>query len=210
MGDVGEFGQSVLAGYAAAADSLIDPYDAIDCDVLFAPVRHMFPNQPVRIIDIGAGTGRDARWLASKGHHVTAVEPVSAFRSKGGGCTNGNITWIDDRLPGLERTIATGFGFCLINGVWQHLTEPERAMALPRIARLLAPSGQMVISLRHGPGAPGRPALPISVKTTLALAAQAGLTVCDKVQTQSLQPGNQRAGVTWTWLMLENSAISDR
>ncbi len=210
MGDVEEFGLKVRAGYSNAADNLIAPYDAIDCDHLFAPVRHMFPASPTHIIDIGAGTGRDARWLASLGHRVTAIEPVDAFRAAGQARRCDGVDWIDDCLPDLAKTTATGFGFCLINGVWQHLTDPERAIALPRIASMLAPSAGMVLSLRHGPGVQGRPVLPISLDRTLSTAAKAGMALRDRVDTQSIQPGNQRAGVTWTWLLLETGLTCDR
>lgn len=210
MDDVKEFGLKVRTGYSSAADSLIAPYDAIDCDHLFAPVRHMFPERPTRVIDIGAGTGRDARWLASMGHHVTAIEPVEAFRLSGQARQCDRVDWIDDCLPDLAKTTATGFGFCLINGVWQHLTDPERAVALPRIAGMLAPSAGMILSLRHGPGAQDRPVLPISIDRTLATAAKAGMALRDRVDTKSIQPGNQRAGVTWTWLLLQADPICDR
>ena len=34
---------------------------------------------PMRVLDIGAGTGRNALWLASRGHHVDAIDIVPRF-----------------------------------------------------------------------------------------------------------------------------------
>jgi protein-L-isoaspartate O-methyltransferase len=35
------------------------------------------------VLDVGAGSGRDAAWFAARGHDVVAVEPTSAMRSEG-------------------------------------------------------------------------------------------------------------------------------
>lgn len=197
----------VLEGYASAADDLVTPYDAIDNDALFAPVRHMFPANAQKVIDIGAGTGRDARWLADQGHDVTAVEPVAAFRASGQSWGVSCIQWIDDQLPLLRRVPDAGYGFGLLNGVWHHLSETAREQAMPNIARVLVPNGTVVLSLRLGPGVPGRPAVPICVGNSIDLANRSGLELLDRVDADSIQPGNRRAGVTWSWLLLRR--VSD-
>lgn len=48
----------VLEGYAAVGDDWIARSEAISCETLFAPVADLFPQRPLRIADIGAGTGR--------------------------------------------------------------------------------------------------------------------------------------------------------
>ena len=54
---------------------------------------------------MGAGSGRDAAWLASLGHEVIAVEPSDQMRARAQELHAGapGITWINDRLPGLEK-----------------------------------------------------------------------------------------------------------
>ena len=47
-------------GYAADAERLIDLYENISFAELHADVAHLFPAAPADILDIGAGTGRDA------------------------------------------------------------------------------------------------------------------------------------------------------
>lgn len=196
----------ILEAYAAAATSdLIERYEAFDPAVLYAPVLDLLPQHPARIADIGTGTGRDAAWFAGQGHRVLAVEPVQALRAAGMARHRGKaITWLDDALPHLRT--ARGFGsFHLVslNGVWQHIDDAARAVAMPVLADMLAPGGRLVLALRHGPGAPGRPALPISDAETIASAAACGLMVLRCVETASHQAANQALGVHWTWMMFE-------
>ena len=71
----------ILKGYedAASDGDLIQRLDGISSVDLFAPVIEHFPQQPSHVLDIGAGTGRDAAWLASLSHIVVAVEHVDAL-----------------------------------------------------------------------------------------------------------------------------------
>src|SRR4051812_45736794 len=74
---------TILSGYEESSAGLIDRFEAIDPAALYASVAEAFPDAPRRILDIGAGTGRDAAWLAAQGHQVLAVEPVDALRRAG-------------------------------------------------------------------------------------------------------------------------------
>lgn len=74
----------ILEGYEAAAmPALIARFDAIPSEEIYAPVVDLMPTRPARVVDIGAGTGRDAAWFARQGHDVLAVEPVRALREAG-------------------------------------------------------------------------------------------------------------------------------
>ena len=41
---------------------------------------NLLPRPPGRALDVGAGTGRDAAWLARLGFQVVAVEPSGVLR----------------------------------------------------------------------------------------------------------------------------------
>lgn len=99
----------VLKGYAeAATPELISRFDNLDCREVYAPVLDLLPIRPVRIADIGAGTGRDAAWFASQGHEVLAVEPVSELREPGMRLhPSERIRWLNDSLPALDKTLPT-------------------------------------------------------------------------------------------------------
>lgn len=196
----------ILDGYAAAATpELIERYEAFDPAVLYAPVLDLLPCAPCRVADIGTGTGRDAAWFAGQGHRVVAVEPVRALRAAGM-ARHGDaaITWLDDALPALAATRGHGlFDLVTLNGVWQHIDEAARALAMPVLAAILAPGGRLVLALRHGPGAAGRPAFPISEDATMAAAHGVGLVLLRRRETESHQAANRALGVRWTWMVFE-------
>ena len=130
---------------------------------MLAPVSQLLPTLPARILDVGAGTGRDAAWLAAQGHQVVAVEPVHELRRAGMALhPTGNIEWLDDRLPRLERLRRTSdkFDLILVIAVWQHLRREEQSASINTLARVAAAEGRLILSLRHGPGLPSRRCFP--------------------------------------------------
>ena len=195
--------QDALAGYAADAEALIAPYEALSPEEVFAPVAHLLPAAPARIADIGAGTGRDAAWFAGRRHQVLAVEPVDAFRAAGRKLhPSPQNLWLDDTLPGLPLALARGERFDLVTliGVWQHLDAGQQAEAMPNLAALLAPGGHLILSLRHGPGAPTRACFPSRPEDVIAHGTASGLRLVLRRETDSIQAANRANGVAWTWL----------
>lgn len=187
-------------GYDAVAPALLAT--RLRFEEVHRHVLHLFPQAPGRVLDVGAGPGHDAATLAGRGHAVTAVEPTPELREGARALyPDLGIAWVDDSLPLLERLLAArppAFDLILVEGVWAHLTEAERAQAFPRLAGLLAAAGVLAISLRHGPAAPGRRVHPVTAAETAALAQAAGLAVLVSVETGSIQATNVASGVTWT------------
>ncbi|MDU9002392.1 class I SAM-dependent methyltransferase [Sedimentitalea todarodis] len=196
----------VIDGYAAVAESLIARYEALSCEEIYQHVMDMFPQAPARIIDIGAGTGRDAGWLAARGYTVTAVEPVPAFRAAARQLHAGKgIVCVDDRLPALAsvRSMGEQFDVLLLGGVWHHLPVTEQDTAWVALADLMAPGAVAILSLRHGPGVPGRPAFEVDDDRLARSAGRQGLFEVRRVPADSIQAGNRAAAVSWTWLVLQ-------
>lgn len=193
-----------LQGYSASSAELIPRYEAISSADLYRPVADLLPIVPSRVADIGAGTGRDAAWLAEMGHDVLAVEPVDELRQAGlDRHRSPRIRWLDDRLPDLTRLRnERPFDLLLLNGVWQHLDEAERRMAIRALAAVTAAGGLVILSLRHGVGAPNRPVHQVQPEETIALATEAGFRLLRKQRAESMQAQNRAAGVYWTWLAL--------
>ncbi len=138
--------------YHHNAKSLADQYNSLDAaDVHKSWLRHL-PEQPAMACDIGAGSGRDANWLASQGWDVVAVEPESAFRELALANSHRNVTWLDDKLPELRklRIASYRFNLILLSAVWMHVPQKQRARAFRILTELLAPGGVLVITLRHG------------------------------------------------------------
>lgn len=70
-------GPSGTEGYSDEVDALVQQYESISFTDVHAPIMHLVPHSPARVLDIGAGTGRDAAGFAALGHSVTAVEPTA-------------------------------------------------------------------------------------------------------------------------------------
>jgi SAM-dependent methyltransferase len=195
--------RTILEGYAEASAELIPRFEAISTGELYAPVSELLPPAAARILDIGAGTGRDAAWLAERGHQVLAVEPVDGLRRAGMALHPGaRIEWLDDTLPQLSEVLARGpvFDRVFVTAVWQHLRPEERRRAMPNLATVTAPGGFLILSLRHGPGSPARPCFDAAPEDTIDAAAAAGLRLALRRAAPSIQARNRDAGVTWTWL----------
>ena len=194
----------VLQGYAAAAPALVAAYEALVPEQVYGPVLDLFPNRPARVVDIGAGTGRDAAWLAGQGHDVLAVEPVRELREVGQAIHGSRrLSWLDDLLPDLASARRRGpFDVAVASGVWHHLPESDQVRAIKTLASLLAPAGTALVSLRHGPAPPDRPGFPVPPDATVERALRADLHLVRRADVASIQPANQAAGVTWTWLAL--------
>jgi len=195
---------AIFEGYAADAAELVPRFEALRSVEVLAPVLDLLPVRACKALDIGAGTGRDAAWLAARGHRVLAVEPVDALRSAGQSL-HSEVEWLADSLPELAKTRARGERFSLILciAVWQHLPASEHAAAMTAIASLLAPGGRAILSIRHGPGAPGRPCYPADVDGLVGAAHREGLDLVARRAAESIQPQNRAAGVTWDWLVLD-------
>lgn len=70
-------------GYAEHAAELSKRSEAVSFAKKHAAVMHLLPSAPSTVLDLGAGTGADAAWFASRGHSVVAVEPTDALRHAG-------------------------------------------------------------------------------------------------------------------------------
>jgi SAM-dependent methyltransferase len=166
-------------GYGETAAKLVGPYETIAFHDVHADVLHLFPGAPGRVLDIGAGTGRDAAALAGQGHAVTAVEPTPELRDHGKALHSAApIVWIDDALPDLDivRGLGATFDLVLLTAVWMHLDLGQRQGAMPKVASLLAPGGVMAMRLRHGPVPAGRRMFDVTIEETAALAEACGLS----------------------------------
>jgi SAM-dependent methyltransferase len=190
-------------GYAEQADELVARYEGIDFTTAHQAVLPLLPAAPASVIDIGAGSGRDAAWLAARGHRVVAVEPTAALRARAIALhASTAIEWVDDNLPALRLVMAQRrtFDLVMLTAVWMHLDADERRTAMANVAALVGPAGLLVMTLRHGPVPSGRIMFTVSAGETIALAEAHGLRLSLDVHAESSQAANRAAGVSWTQL----------
>ena len=185
-------------GYAREADALVRQYESLSFADVHRHVMPLLPPPPARVLDIGAGTGRDAAGFADLGYAVTAVEPTDELRLRARGLhPSPRIIWLGDGLPDLPLVSAHGetFDVVMLTAVWMHLDAEERRRGMPVVAALVRPGGLMVLTQRHGPVPAGRRMFEVTSAETIALAEAQGLTCI-----QRLEGGDShfnRPGVTW-------------
>ena len=196
--------RDVVAAYNAAASRLFDGYERIPFGSVHRQVADLLPEASGNVLDVGAGSGRDAAWFAEQGHSVVAVEPSSRMREAGSARhKSSKIRWLDDRLPALDKLLQTKSSFDLVwvSAVWHHLPASQRHRAFRKLVSVLSPGGSMMISLRQGPSAPGRPMSPATSAEIEVLARRHGLQV---IRATKSNDASGRKGVSWeaVWLQL--------
>jgi SAM-dependent methyltransferase len=92
---------------------------------------------PLRVLDLGAGTGKLTRQLVAAGHEVVAVEPLADMRAALAAAAPGAMT-----LDGAAEAIPLSDASVdlVVAGQAYHWFVPERAH--PEIARVLRPGGR--------------------------------------------------------------------
>jgi SAM-dependent methyltransferase len=174
----------------------------------FAEIHHgampFLPATPGLLLDVGAGSGRDAAWFASAGWEVIAVEPAAFLRNDARTRhTSPRIRWIDDSLPALAAVHRLGLAFDLVwlSGVWMHVPPADRPRAMRKLATLVKPGGRLIITLRHGPAPEDRPMWPVTAHEVERLGLELGLAL--RVATDRADDLGRRPGITWQTIILD-------
>jgi SAM-dependent methyltransferase len=144
-----------LDPYNRHAEKFFSQYQSVTSEQVHSDWLPLLNRNSGLALDVGAGSGRDARALAERGWDVVAVEPAKELRQLGEKVTAScSVQWVDDSLPDLSeiRKLSYRFDLVLVSAVWMHLPPTSRERAFRILTELLAPSGMLVITLRHGPG----------------------------------------------------------
>lgn len=184
--------------YDANAADVSRRYESVAAETVHGWLVDLLPAAPALVLDVGAGTGRDAAWLASRGLEVVAVEPSAAMHAAGLRLhPSPSIRWVVDTLPGLDRVIRLGLSFDLIllSAVWMHIAPADRTRAFRKLITLLKPGGRLVITLRHGPAEPERGIYVVS-RAEVEILARAHGAFLERTTDSKDELG--RGAVTWT------------
>lgn len=137
--------------YDRLADELVARYEQLDFEQVHAALVEELPDFHARILDVGAGSGRDASALAARDHHVVAVEPSrEMMRRARAAHGDPRIRWLDDSLPALEKVYDLGekYDLILLSAVWMHVAPGQRDRAMRKLSGLLRPGGKLALSVR--------------------------------------------------------------
>lgn len=144
--------------YNQHSEELFQNYTSVTFEKVHASWKLFWPLSGEKVLDVGAGIGRDSKWFLDQKCTVIALEPAKEMRDLGKKHTGKQVQWLDDALPELNQTVGLGMRFdvILVSAVWMHIPPSSRARAFRKLSNLLAPNGRLVISLRHGDFTDGR------------------------------------------------------
>lgn len=188
--------------YEQHAGQLVTQYESLAFENVHAALLDLLPEPGATILDVGAGSGRDAGWFASNGYDVVAVEPSDAMRTHARALhRSSRIHWLSDSLPELAqvRRLGLTFDFILLSAVWMHVPPALRARALRKLATMLSPSGRIAISLRLGEPDITRAMYVVSLSELSSLAQQFGLRLIRATESADRLG---RMGVSWSTAVL--------
>jgi ubiquinone/menaquinone biosynthesis C-methylase UbiE len=107
-------------------------------------VTWMLGDQPLSVLELGAGTGKLTRTLTSLGHDVHATDPDEAM-----------LAVLEQQVPGVRTAVASAEDIPLADASVDvviaaqafHWFDLDRA--LPEIARVLRPQGRICLTWNH-------------------------------------------------------------
>ncbi len=164
--------------YDANSPQLCQQYESVEFGEVHKALINELPDPPALILDLGAGSGRDASSLAALGYNVVAVEPSQEMREFGiRNHSNENISWIDDHLPTLETVKRLNFSYdvVILSAIWMHLRPDQRSPATRSIVSVLKGGAFLYITFRMGPADPSRGIYEVSPDQFEKLAQENGL-----------------------------------
>ncbi len=187
----------------AAGRALAERYESIDPDEIHGWFADHLPPPPAAVLDVGAGSGRDASWFAAKGYEVVAVDPSATMLAEARRRhPTPRVTWFRDCLPSLGRTVERGLSYdvILLNAVWMHVHPDERQRAFRKLVGMLKPGGLIIFALRVGGNDADDGMFPSSAAEVESLARRYGAMAL---------PGNTRPdslgrpGIHWEQVALQ-------
>lgn len=169
-----------VAPYDRSAEQRAAEYDGIDPAQMYQPLLPLLPAKGCAVLDVGAGSGRDARWLAAMGYSVVAIEPSAAFRAMIADKAQRDTARIDVRdgmLPELSSLAHDEkFDLILLGAVWQHVPPKSRKDAFNKMAAHLKDGGMIYMLLRDGPPPPDRKMYRVTAQAAAPMARACGLS----------------------------------
>jgi len=118
--------------------SAVDVYERTRPGYPAAALRWVLGEVPLRVLDLGAGTGKLTRELVALGHSMIAVEPDEAMRDR-----------LSTVVPGATVVAGAAEAIPLPDGAVDAVVAGQayhwfdRSRAVPEMARVLAPSGRL-------------------------------------------------------------------
>ncbi len=192
---------SALSYYEKHATNLADGYETVSFETahpeLLKLLEGKLEGEALRVLEVGAGTGRDAAWFAQHGHRVVAVEPSPAMQRIAKRLhPRSDIEWRLDELPDLStiKPSEQKYDLITLSAVWMHIPPSERQGSLKRLIELLEPNGRIYLTLRIGPEEPTRGIYNVSTDEIAEIATSLGM---EALKIDSKDDLFGRANIRW-------------
>ena len=193
----------VLDSYRGGnARALSDLYESTTFESVHRSWLAHLPKTPGVMLDVGAGSGRDAAALQARGWQVVAVDcSLDMLHEAKRHHPDARVRWMHDRLPQLTSLGGERFDLILCSAVWMHLDPTEREVGMRTIRELLAEEGICVITLRHPPDV-SRGMSEVTISETTDLAQRNSLVVLQATQSRDPIPEWHRPGISWSTIVV--------
>ncbi len=193
--------------YNNHAPQIAQRYDHAQVDSLHALLRRWIPLGS-QVLEIGCGSGRDARFLADLGCRVTATdaseELLAHAKTLSSSASNPEYLLRMYPLAPSDPLSQRRFDVVLAIAVLMHIPEPELAAFYTNLRTLTRSGGLVICSVRDGTAAAAYDDPRLYVKRDIAAIRR---DICSHgftlLQQDRYADGLGRAGIAWEILVLQ-------
>lgn len=178
-------------------------------DLVWSDTPNMWVEQvagslpPGRALDLAAGEGRNALWLAERGWEATAIDfslvAVNRSREMAARRLGDNMDRFEANQGDLLQVRPRSFAYDLVMVVYLQIEEGERFLVLRTAAQSVAPGGLLLVVAHHtdnlteGTGGPQDPAVLYTEKDIVDDLADTGLAI-ERAE-RALRPVQKEDGI---------------
>ncbi|HSP03763.1 MAG TPA: class I SAM-dependent methyltransferase [Acidimicrobiales bacterium] len=159
--------------------------------------------EPGTALDLAAGEGRNAIWLATQGWTATAVDFSDVALDKARKLAEASEVEIETVVADVTTHVPPAGAYDLVAVIYLHLPEDERRLVHQRAAAAVAPGGTMVVlghdttNLTDGHGGPQDASVLYTPDDVVADLEGSGLTVtkAERVDRTVTTPDGDRTAI---------------
>ncbi|MEX1009610.1 MAG: class I SAM-dependent methyltransferase [Acidimicrobiia bacterium] len=157
--------------------------------------------EPGRVLDLAAGEGRNAIWLAEQGWRAAAIDYSDVALDKARDLAARRGVEIDTALEDVTRFRPSPGAYDLVLVAYLQLPEPDRSAALRRAVDAVAPGGTLLViahdesNVERGYGGPKDPAVLASPDEVASIVSELEVVKAERVERAVDTPDGPRVAI---------------